>query len=157
MGGEQPQRSGWAQASACSAAACVVCLVAPYGRHVARRAVTPRGGAARRRGVRGGASDRLASLPTAAPATPRHATPFSRPHSLPRRAGLLEPAGEALERALSLDADAPDVWAELGLTMAAMGGADAEAAAKVCQKNVLRLTAASAAGGERADDIDRAR
>jgi tetratricopeptide (TPR) repeat protein len=59
-----------------------------------------------------------------------------------RRLGLLEEAGEALERALGLDRDAADVWAELGLVMAQMGGGAAEAAAVVCQKNVARLMVA---------------
>eukprot|EP00962_Isochrysis_galbana_P015788 scaffold4520_cov96-Isochrysis_galbana.AAC.4 len=63
-----------------------------------------------------------------------------------RRLGLLEQAGEALERALRLDRDAADVWAELGLVMAQMGGSAAEAAAVVCQKNVVRLMPAERRG-----------
>jgi tetratricopeptide (TPR) repeat protein len=59
-----------------------------------------------------------------------------------RRLGMLQQAGEALERALSLDREAADVWAELGLVMAQTGGSAAEAAAVVCQKNVARLIAA---------------
>eukprot|EP00967_Tisochrysis_lutea_P143717 scaffold267341_cov30-Tisochrysis_lutea.AAC.1 len=56
-----------------------------------------------------------------------------------RRLGLLDQAGDALERAIGLDRDAMDAWAELGLVMSEVGGEAAEAAAVVCQKNVARL------------------